>query len=413
MHIDQIPPGYKLTEVGIIPSDWDVKRLGDIFDFKNGLNKEKSFFGQGTPIVNYMDVYKHNALIAQKIVGKVTVSKNELKNYEVCKGDVFFTRTSETVDEIGVASVVIEDLENTVFSGFVLRARPKNDLLDILYKKYCFASYQVRKMITSQSSYTTRALTNGKLLSKVQIPLPPIEEQKRIAQVLSDIDELIRSLDELIIKKRNIKQGTMQLLLTGKQRLPGYSGEWEVKKLGDLCEFTQGIQIPQSEQINFPKEGYIRYLYIRDFFSNDFQSFVENKYHDKIMNSSDIMMVNTGNTAGTAYSGAKGVLSNNAFKITFDYQMLNRDYLFIFLRDSSTQRKIKSSFNLAGQPHVGHKNIAQLEISLPPLEEQKAIARILSDMDEEIEVLEAKRNKYQDIKKGMMQELLTGKTRLV
>ncbi|HEY9772137.1 MAG TPA: restriction endonuclease subunit S [Coleofasciculaceae cyanobacterium] len=199
--------------------EWEVKKLGDIFDFKNGLNKEKKYFGEGTPIVNYMDVYKNNALTAKDILGRVTVSKNELKTYEVCRDDVFFTRTSETVDEIGIASVIIEELENTVFSGFILRARPKNNLLNTFYKKYCFSSQNLRKAITSKSSYTTRALTNGRILSNVEIFLPTLCEQKAIAQILSDMDAEIEGLEKKRDKYKAIKQGMMQELLTGKTRL--------------------------------------------------------------------------------------------------------------------------------------------------------------------------------------------------
>lgn len=199
--------------------EWDIKQLGDIFDFKNGLNKEKKYFGKGTPIVNYVDVYTKRDLTAKDLQGRVTVTSSELKAYNVHKDDVFFTRTSETVEEIGITSVITEELENTVFSGFVLRARPKNNLLDTFYKKYCFSSQTIRNQITTKSSYTTRALTNGKLLSKVQIPLPPLAEQQAITQILSDIDEEIEKLQQQRDKYKAIKQGMMQELLTGKTRL--------------------------------------------------------------------------------------------------------------------------------------------------------------------------------------------------
>lgn len=100
--------------------EWEIKKLGEILVFKNGLNKEKEFFGTGTPIVNYKDVYKNNYLNATILEGKVTVNSNELKNFNVKKGDVFFTRTSETIKEIGLSSVVVEDVSETVFSGFIL-----------------------------------------------------------------------------------------------------------------------------------------------------------------------------------------------------------------------------------------------------------------------------------------------------
>lgn len=121
----ELREGYKITEVGVIPSDWEVISLGEVFDCKNGLNKEKQYFGQGTPIVNYMDVYKKNGLFSTDLAGKVTLSSQEIKNYEVKKGDVFFTRTSETVDEIGISAVMLEEIKDAVFSGFVLRARPQ------------------------------------------------------------------------------------------------------------------------------------------------------------------------------------------------------------------------------------------------------------------------------------------------
>jgi len=210
------PPGYKQTEVGVIPEDWSSIPLSDLLTFKNGLNKAKQYFGTGTPIVNYMDVYQNPGLTTEKIAGKVTVTRDEKNNYSAKVGDVFFTRTSETVDEIGISAVLLEEVADAVFSGFVLRGRPISDNLELEFKKYCFRQKNVRKQIISTSSYTTRALTNGRLLSKVFLPVPPTKaEQEAIATTLSDTDALIESLDQLISKKRHIKKGAMQELLIG------------------------------------------------------------------------------------------------------------------------------------------------------------------------------------------------------
>ena len=118
-----------------------VMKVGDLFDFKNGLNKEKSAFGQGTSIVNYTDVYKHRGLKKIDLAGLVTLSDKEIERYRCLKGDVFFTRTSETKEEVGCPSVLLEDIENCTFSGFVLRARPKTSKLLPEYCKYCFFTY--------------------------------------------------------------------------------------------------------------------------------------------------------------------------------------------------------------------------------------------------------------------------------
>ena len=209
---------YKKTEIGPIPEDWDAVRLGELFEFKNGLNKAKRFFGSGTPIVNYMDVFGRPDLRSEKIAGKVDVSKSEREAYEVRQGDVFFTRTSETVEEVGIAAVMLDPVRDTVYSGFVLRARPKDESLDNLFKVYCFSPQYFRQQIISRASYTTRALTNGRSLSATFLARPPVAEQIAIARVLADFDREILALDARLNKTRAVKQAMMQALLTGRIR---------------------------------------------------------------------------------------------------------------------------------------------------------------------------------------------------
>jgi type I restriction enzyme, S subunit len=199
--------------------EWDRVRLGELFTFKNGLNKGKEFFGYGTPIVNYMDVFKNPAILCSTIDGRVSLTKQEIKNFNVKKGDVLFTRTSETPEEIGMASVILDEPDQAVFSGFVLRGRPKNLRLCDAFKAYCFRSAFVRNQIVSKASYTTRALTNGRILSAVLLPVPPLPEQTAIAVLLSDMDAEIAALEHRRDKTGALKQGMMQELLTGRTRL--------------------------------------------------------------------------------------------------------------------------------------------------------------------------------------------------
>ena len=170
-------------------------KIGDLFEFKNGINKDKGSFGKGTPIINYVNVYKKNKIYFEDLKGLVEASNDELVRYGVKRGDVFFTRTSETIEEIGYTSVLLEDIENCVFSGFLLRARPITDLLLPEYCAYCFSTSNIRNTIIKKSTYTTRALTNGTSLSQIEIPLPPLEVQKRIVEVLDNFEKICNDLN--------------------------------------------------------------------------------------------------------------------------------------------------------------------------------------------------------------------------
>ena len=170
--------------------------VGDLFEFKNGLNKEKSAFGQGSPIINFTDVYKNRWLMKDSFHGLVDVSAKEIERYSANKGDVFFTRTSETKEDIGMSSTLIEDVPNCVFSGFVLRARPKTQKLLPKYCAYYFSTYSVRLQIIQYASFTTRATTTGSKLSKISIPVIPIDEQHRIVDILDRFDKLCNDISE-------------------------------------------------------------------------------------------------------------------------------------------------------------------------------------------------------------------------
>ena len=172
-----------------------IVKLGELFEFKNGINKEKSSFGKGTPIINYVNVYKKNKIYFEDLQGLVEATDDELIRYKVKRGDVFFTRTSETIEEIGFTSVLLEDIENCVFSGFLLRARPLTDLLLPEYCAYCFSTSSMRNAIKRKSTYTTRALINGTSLSQIEISLPPLEVQKRIVEVLDNFEKICNDLN--------------------------------------------------------------------------------------------------------------------------------------------------------------------------------------------------------------------------
>ena len=385
-----------------IPKNWYLVKIGDNFTFKNGLNKEKSFFGKGTPIINILDVFNNSGLTSEQIKGKVTLSSDEIRIFGVRKGDVLFARTSETIEEIGMSSVVLEELKNTVFSGFLLRGRPTTKNFDVDFTKYCFHSSIARKQIISLSSKTTRALTNGRLLSKVVIPIPKdLKEQHSISVTISDIEELILQFQTLIQKKKNITKGAMQELLTGKRRLEGFSDEWKIKQLGKIINIEKGEQLNKSN------------LTLTDLYpvwnGGMEPSGFTNKYNQE---ENTITISEGGNSCGYVnFSFKKFWAGGHCYILNNPKPDLDKIFLFYALKYS--EKSIMKLRVGSGLPNIQKKRISQFEISLPPTkEEQEAIAQILSDMDLEIEQLEKKKEKYKMIKQGMMQKLLTGEIRL-
>ena len=221
--------------------EWQEANIEEEFEFKNGLNKEKEFFGRGTPIINFTDVYHLSAIKKENIKGLVELSDSEIERYSAQKGDVFFTRTSETIHDIGMAATLVEDIEDCVFSGFVLRARPINNSLDDLFKSYCFGIEPIRKEIVTKSSFTTRALTSGTLLNKVKFKFPKDKkEQQKIASFLTSVDEKLNQLRCKRDSLKTYKRGVMQKIFSQEVRFTQDDGtafpDWEEKKLSDLAD---------------------------------------------------------------------------------------------------------------------------------------------------------------------------------
>lgn len=389
-----IPDGYKKTKVGIVPKEWTEHTLSEFFDFKNGLNKEKEAFGKGTPIVNYTDVWGKRGLLKENIKGKVLLSKNEIDLYKVEEGDVFFTRTSETIEEIGLSSVLLEPINDCVFSGFVLRARPKKAGIVKEYNIYCYSSAIMRHEITRKSSMTTRALTNGTLLGEVNINLPNQKEQEKIAEILQEQDRLIELKEKLTEEKKKQKQYLMEVLFTGKVRLPGFTDKWESTTLGDIAKMYQPQTLTQ-EEINL-HAGYPVYG------ANGVIGFYEKFNHFE----PQIIITCRGSTCGTVLlTVPKSWINGNAMVINVDSnKSVNKLFMYYLFSSIDFSPIISGS----GQPQIVRSPLSKWGIKIPKIEEQEKISKILKEADEEIKLLETELEEQKRKKQSLMQLLLTG-----
>ena len=289
---------------------------------------------------------------------------------------------------------------------------------NVLCNEYLNHYYRVIKWASSEGSTIAR-LYNG-IIYATNIALPPIEEQKRIAEALSDVDGMISSLEKLIEKKKAVKQGAMQELLTGKKRLPGFTGEWHHEPFGKLCTICRGGSPRPIQDYLTTSDSGINWIKIGDV-----------KPNAKYITSTQEKIVESGVSMSRRVYKGDFILSNSmsfgrpyilkldgcihdgwlaiqdyqvAFDTDFLYYVLGSNYVF----EQYIQMAAGSSVQ-----NLNKEKVAQLKLYIPALEEQIAIASILSDMDSEIEALDQKLAKTRQLKQGMMQQLLTGKIRLV
>jgi type I restriction enzyme S subunit len=378
--------------------DWKKDIIQNLFEFKNGINKEKECFGQGLPIINFMDVYKNSYITKSNIKGLVKLEPSELERFKVKKGDVFFTRTSETIIDIGMSSTLIEEIENCVFSGFVLRARPISSVFNPVFTGYLFRTNIIRKEITTKSSMTTRALTSGTLLNQVEFYWTDnIIEQTKIASFLSTVDEKINLLKKQLTLLEQYKKGVMQKIFSREIRFKDDEGnefpEWEEKKLRDVCKISKGVQLNKEFLTITGEYPCINGGINPSGFTNNFNT-----------RKNTITISEGGNSCGFV----------NLIKVDFwcgghCYTMLNleqsisMDYLFQFLKYNEVN--IMSLRVGSGLPNIQKKDLDCFLISQPTLQEQSKIASFLSEIDETIDKNKNQIRKMELWKKGLLQQM--------
>ena len=319
---------------------------------------------------------------------------------------------------MGLCSVYVDD-EEVVFGGFVIRGRPKDSPIDATYSGYAFRSPTIRSQIIARGQGAIRANIGQADLRQVLAPLLPLHEQRAIGAALSDADTLIATLDRLIAKKRDFKTGAMQQLLTGKQRLPGFSGEWEVKKIGEFTDCAAGgtpstlVAAYWGGSIRWMNSGELNMKIVKE---------VDGRITEEGLEHSSTRMIparcvliglaGQGKTRGTVAMNTVELCTNQSIAAIFPNAAYVPEYLYYNL-DSRYDELRGLSTGAGGRGGLNLTIIKSISVPFPKIEEQAAIAAVLSDLDAEIAALEARCNKTSDLKQGMMQQLLTGNIRLI
>jgi type I restriction enzyme, S subunit len=408
----KVSKGFKQTEIGEIPEDWEVAELGHIGHFKNGINKSSEDFGFGYPFVNLMDVFGKSSIKDSTALGLINSNDFEKKLYNLSRGDVLFVRSSVKPSGVGLTCVVESDLKNTVFSGFIIRFRDEN-MMSVEFKRHCFYNERFRKTLIGNSTVSANTNINQDALKKLRIPLPPLKEQQAIAEVLSDMDRMISQTEALIEKKKAIKQGMMQELLRPKDG-------WEKVKLGDCIKVSRGgSPRPIQEFITTNSNG-VNWIKIgdTDVYSKFIVSSVEKIIQEGIpysrkVYSGDLLLSNSMSFGRPYILKIDGCIHDGWLVLQDFGDSFNLDFLYYLL---SSKYVFNQYLNLASGSSVLNLNkelVKKIDLIKPKLmSEQQHIATVISDIDSQIETITEKHQKLKLQKQGMMQALLTGRIRL-
>lgn len=400
------------------PQDWRTVSFADLFEFRNGVNADGSAYGKGTRFINVLEVITKTHLHESDIPGRVSLPSRLLDAYVVRPGDVLFNRTSETQEEVGLSSVYLGH-ERVVFGGFVIRGRPKTALLDPTYSGYALRSHPVRTQIVAKGQGGIRSNIGQVDLRQVVVVLPDRVEQGEIGAALSAADDLSAALDELIGKKRAINVATVQRLLTGRTRLPGFEGSWRMASIDDVCSRRpgawgegapsrarrHGISIVGVGDIT--REGELvgstwRYLSDREMAS-------------ALTRAGDVLFAASGEP-GKAWlnDGTHRVGAANFLRVLEPLpDRVMGPYLFYALRTNLAKGAVTAATSASVISNIDPGFFGSRWLPLPPVVEQAAIAQVLSEMHAEIDALEQRREKTAAIRAAMAQALLTGRVRVM
>ena len=421
----ELKPGYKQTEVGIIPADWTVLRLKQISPSQSvGLVINPSTYVEEN---GFVPMLVGSNIMPNKInwesARRISESSNELlPASRLAAGDLVVVR----VGEPGIAAVVPPELDGcNCASVMIVRQHQRFDsrwLCYLMNSSVGLAQIGNVQYGTAQKQFNISDAINFRYSG------PPLDEQKSIADALSDADALIESLDQLIAKKRQIKQGAMQELLTGKRRLPGFGGRWEVKRLGDVGKCIRGVTYNGDNDLWPHDTSYTKRLLRSNNVQkstvviDDIQFVNLNRVApQQLLRKNDILVcMANGSKALVGKAGFFDVADGHeytfgAFMGCFRTESTSSNPAFVFYLFQTARYRDYINNLLAGSSinNLSPGSIESLEFPLPQMTEQTAIATVLSDMDTELAALESRLAKARQIKQGMMQELLTGRIRLL
>lgn len=413
MNSEMAKQGYKHTEVGVIPEEWSIHRLENVLErLKNGAVYTAAKNG-GIPI-SRIETISSGKIDFEK-VGFAEHSK-QLEQYRLQPKDILFSHIN-SLDHIG--KVAIYDGVEPLYHGMnllLLRAA-EGVIPNFLFHWLDSPIGRQRTAVLAKQAVSQASISTSDLRG-LMIPLPTKQEQSHIADAIDGAEYLLNKLDQLIAKKRDIKQAAMQQLLTGQTRLPGFSGEWEIKSLGEVALLKNGYMFKSETYSESGKYKVVTIANVQDGFMrmdncNSVDDLPSDLQPHQLLDVGDLLLSMTGNVGRVCQVTENDCLLNQRVgKIVA--RCIEFDFLYAVLSDRAFQKAMIDVAKGGAQPNLSAQDILGYPINAPKTqEEQRSIAIILSNIEADLKALEARRRKTQALKEGMMQELLTGKTRIL
>ena len=397
----------------MVNNAWKTITLSEIGAFQKGSGISRAESNSGAlPAVRYGELYTVHNNYVRKYTSHIS-HEVASKALRVHCGDILFACSGETKEDIAKCAAIIDDSE--VYAGGDIIVLSPEMKVDPVFLGFILNTQNVIQQRAQKAQGDAIVHISTDSIKSIEITMPEYSEQVKIAEALYDIDTLIVNLEKLIAKKKAIKQGAMQELLTGKRRLPGFDGEWITVTVGEICNTASGgTPSRQNEKYYSGNISWFTTSELTDGWLTDSLEHISNDAVEnsaaKIYAANTILLAMYGATIGKLGILKKPAASNQA---CCALMCKKDDFLFLFYKLMSMRTELISLGCGAGQPNISQEIVKRLSISLPEsIDEQKAISEILRHMDEEITSMTCQLKKYQGIRDGMMSELLTGRIRL-
>ena len=395
--------------------DWEQRKLGELGSLKNGMNFSKDAMGHGYAFVNLQNIFGHNVVNIDDL-GLAEASEKQLIEYSLQKGDVLFVRSSVKLEGVGEAALVPRNLENTTYSGFIIRFRDEHGLNDD-FKKFIFLTQKVRDQIMSQATNSANKNISQSVLENLSFEVPVYEEQQKIGEYFSNLDNLITLHQRKCDETKQLKKFMLQKMFpkNGEKnpeiRFEGFTDAWEQRKLDTVAKFSKGSGYSKGDLIETgtPIILYGRLYTKYETSISDVDTYVEAKEGSVYSKGGEVIVPASGETAEDIARAAtvdkSGILLGGDLNVVMPNEDINSAFLAISISNGNSQRELAKKAQGKSVVHIHNEEIRNLIVPFPIKAEQNRIVDYFSTLDHLITLHQRKCEKLKALKKFMLQNM--------